>query len=529
MPKTSTAQSLQAAFKSWRLGAVTLLSLSSGLPLGIVLYVVPSWMEKEGVDIKTIGVLTLAQVPYAFKFLWSPLMDRWGVPRLGRKRGWILLGQLALAASAFALASQASAPSLGVVGALTLLFAFASASQDIAIDAYTVDTLRPEEQGLAVGARTAMYRIGMWIAGGAISFAALQVGAATVGWGVTLSGLGALFLLLSPVAIFAPEPEVQAPAPRSMREAVWEPFVGFFQKPRAMEIVAFLLLYKFADNLAVSLVRPFLLKVGYGEVDVGIASTTVGLAFTMVGTFVGGYLTTSLGVGRALWLFGILQSLPGLGYALVAASEVNRPLMYAAMALEAGASGMGTGAFSVLLIRLTQKRFSATQYALFSSVFALGRTVAGPIAGALADAIGWRDFFLFTVICGVPGLVMLQRFVPLGTRDLPEELGQPAAITGQPLTRAGLAARGLAATLAGVALGALASATLSGLKALKEGRGFSLASALERMASPAQASDWIALAEVTAFGLLVGFAAAAYLAARRGLKREGSGAPAGAS
>jgi PAT family beta-lactamase induction signal transducer AmpG len=520
--KLTTTQSLKAALKSWRLGAVTLLSLSSGLPLGIVLYVVPSWMEKSGVDIKTIGVLTLAQAPYAFKFLWSPLLDRYSLPGLGRKRGWILLGQIALALAAFALATQAGAPSVGMVGALTLLFAFASASQDIAIDAYTVDTLRPDEQGLAVGARTAMYRIGMWIAGGAISFAALKVGAGTVGWGPTLAGLGVLFLLLAPVAVFAPEPEVQAPPPKTMREAVWEPFTGFFQKPRAMEIVAFLLLYKFADNLAVSLVRPFLLQAGYGEVDVGIASTTVGLLFTMAGTFVGGYLTNSLGVGRALWLFGFLQSSAGLGYALVASTDLNRPLMYAAMALEAGASGMGTGAFSVLLIRLTQKRFSATQYALFSSVFALGRTIAGPIAGALADAIGWRDFFLFTVVCGIPGLAMLQRFVPFGTRELPESLERPEASTGAPVTRSGLLARGLAATLVGVLLGAVSSATLSGLKAVKEGKGFSLVPTFERMAAPGKVSDWIELASVLAFGLIVGFGTAAYLAARRGLKASGS-------
>ncbi|MGC4114287.1 MAG: MFS transporter [Myxococcales bacterium] len=252
--------------------------------------------------------------------------------------------------------------------------------------------------------------------------------------------------------------------------------------------------------------------------DVGIASTTVVVFFTIVGTFVGGYLTTGLGVGRALWLFGLLQSCAGLGYSLVASTGVNRPLMYAAMAFEAGMSGMGTGAFSVLLIRLTQKRFSATQYALFSSVFALGRTIAGPIAGALADAVGWRDFFLFTVVCGLPGLAMLQRFVPIGTRELPESLEQPEASTGSPLTRVGLLARGLVATLFGVALGAVSSATLTGLKALKEGKGFSLWPTFERLASPASVSDWVSFAGVLAFGLIVGFGTAAYFAARRGLR-----------
>ena len=181
MAKTSTAQSLKAALKSWRLGAVTLLSLSSGLPLGVVITAVPAFMAMAGVDIKTIGVVTLAQAPYAFKFLWSPLLDRYRLPWLGRKRGWILLGQGALCALTLALAVQADSPRIGLVAAVTLLIAFASASQDIAIDAYTVDSLLPEEQGLAVGARTAMYRVGMGAGAIAIAVAGLSVGGHKLG------------------------------------------------------------------------------------------------------------------------------------------------------------------------------------------------------------------------------------------------------------------------------------------------------------------------------------------------------------
>jgi PAT family beta-lactamase induction signal transducer AmpG len=420
-----------------------------------------------------------------------------------------------------ALAAQARAPQVALVAALTLLLAFASASQDIAIDAYTVDSLLPEEQGLAVGARTAMYRVGMWIAGViAITVAGLHLAGRPVGWGPTLAAIAVLYLALVPVTIFAPEPAVQAPPPRSMREAVWEPFVGFFSKPRALEIAAFLLLYKLADNLAVSLVRPFLVFAGFDPVDVGFASGTVGLVFTIVGTFVGGMLTTGLGLGRALWLFGLLQSLAGAGYALVAVVGVNRPLMYAAMALEAGASGMGTGAFGVLLIRLTQKRFSATQYALFSSVFALGRTIAGPIAGAIVDAVGWRDFFLFTIVCGAPGLVMLQRFVPWGARE-PIEESVPESASAQsrePVTRVGLAMRGLAAAGVGVVVGVLASSALAALKESRGGHPFALVAPAMRVLHPAMASDWIQGAGSLVFGLIVGFAVAAYVAARRGVR-----------
>lgn len=522
---TSTAQSLKAALKSWRLGAVSLLSFSSGMPLGLVVYAVPAWMAMAQVDIKTIGVITLAQAPYAFKFVWAPLLDRYRLPWLGRKRGWIVLGQLALAGLTVALAAQAGAPSVAAVGALTFLLAFASATKDIAIDGYTVDSLRPEEQGVAVGARTTMYRVGMWVAGViAISVAAWTLGTKAIGWGPTLVAVAALFVLLVPVTIFAPEPEQQAPPPRSLREAVWEPFVGFFRKPRALEIAAFLLLYKLADNLAISLVRPFLVQVGFEAVDVGFASGTVGLAFMMVGTFVGGVLTTRLGLGRALWLFGVLQSLAGLGYALVAIVGVNRPLMYAAMAFEGGASGMGTGAFGVLLLRLTQKRFSATQYALFSSVFALGRTIAGPIAGGLVDAIGWRDFFLFTIACGVPGLVMLQRFVPWGSRELRED-PEVAEAAARPISRAALAFWGLGATVAGAAFGLVASATLTALKQMRGGGAFDLLAPILHALQPQKPTDWIEGIGAAVFGLVVGFGVAAYLAARRGVAR-GAGVPA---
>jgi PAT family beta-lactamase induction signal transducer AmpG len=314
-----------------------------------------------------------------------------------------------------------------------------------------------------------------------------------------------------------------AAAPRSLREAIWEPFVGFFQKPRALEIAGFILFYKLADNLATSLVRPFLVQQGYDPFDVGIASGTIGLLFTVLGTFVGGMLTTTLGLGRALWIFGCLQALSNCGYALVASVEPNRPLMYAAMAIDAGFSGMGYGAFGVLLIRLTQKRFSATQYALFSSLFALGRTIAGPIAGATVDAIGWRDFFLFTILCAAPGLAMLQRFAPWAMRELPQEpadTAEPAA--GSPVTRMGLLLRGLAGCSAGVVAGLCAAALLAALKGVREGRGFHLLAALQGTLSPSSIGGWLDVAAASALGLLLGIAVAAWVAARRGLVRSAS-------
>lgn len=499
--------------RSWRLGAVALLSLSSGLPLGLVLTAVPAWLGFAGIDIKTIGVVTLAQAPYVFKFLWAPLLDRYA-PGLGRRRGWIVVTQLALAGATGLLAATATEPRVGMIAALTLLIAFASATQDIAIDAYAVEALRPEEQGLAVGARIALYRAAMWIAGNiAITLAP------SLGWNWTLAMQAGIYLALLPATLFAPEPEVPAMPPRTLREAVWAPFVGFFRQPRALEIAAFVILYKLADNLAGALVRPFLAQAGYSPVDVGIASGTIGLVGTLVGTFAGGVLTNRLGVGRALWVFGFLQAISNVGYALVASAPPSRPLLYAAMAVESGTSGMGTGAFMVLLMRLTEKRFSATQYALLSSLFALGRTLSGPPAGALADALGWREFFLLTIPCALPGLAMLQRFVPFGARELPraDAFGPPRLLA--PLGRGGLAGRALAGVAAGVAVGFAGTVLLASLRLLRAEPALSLRAAMARAAgaitSPVTTSDWLDAVGTLTFGLLAGAAVAAYAAARR--------------
>ena len=519
--KPTRLQSFAAAASSWRIGAVTLLSLSSGMPLGLVLTSVPAWMAMVGVDIKTIGVITLAQAPYAFKFLWSPLMDRFPLPFLGRKRGWILLAQVALFLSTLALAFLGEKPSVTMVAALTVLVAFASATQDIAIDAYTVESLRPEEQGLAVGARIAAYRAGMWIAGHiAITLAAVQIGGRTVGWSAMLMLQAVLYLLLAPVTVFAPEPEAPPRPPKTMREAVWEPFVGFFRQHRALEIAAFLVLYKLGDNLATALIRPFFLQKGYDPIDVGAASGTVGLVATMLGTFLGGLYTSSAGVGRALWLFGILQAVAHTGYAVVAQAEVNRWLMYGAMGLEASTSGMATGAFSVFLLRLTQKKFSATQFALFSSIFALGRTIAGPPAGAIVAAIGWRDFFLLTFPLALPGLVMLHRFVPWGTREVaaqPDEAAAPA-LHGTPVSTAGLLVRGLLGVVGGTAFALLGNATLGALKLMKDGKPFDLLAPLIASLSPEKTADFLTVIGCGVFGLIAGFGVAAYVAARRGIE-----------
>jgi PAT family beta-lactamase induction signal transducer AmpG len=211
---------------------------------------------------------------------------------------------------------------------------------------------------------------------------------------------------------------VQPTPPQSLRDAVWLPLAGMFRRSRALEILAFVVLYKLGDQLTQSLTRPFLIDMGYDAVHRGIALATLSVILTVAGTFAGGLVTTAVGLGRALWIFGGLQIFSNAGYFLLSVLDgPNLVAMYGATGFEVFTSGLGMGAFGVLLLRLTEKRFSATQYALFSSLFALPRVVAGPITGFTVAAIGWPAFFLLTMVLGVPGLMMLARFVPIGVRE----------------------------------------------------------------------------------------------------------------
>jgi PAT family beta-lactamase induction signal transducer AmpG len=511
--RPSGLSALVAAMRSWRTASVALLSFSSGLPLGLVWYAIPDWMRSIGVDLRVVGLFTLAQAPWAFKVLWSPLMDRYVPAFWGRRRGWIAVCQVALAALGIVLAGVGHEPeAIWVVGAIGFAIAIASASQDIAYNAYMVDVLRPEEQGVASGANVGVYRLAMLVSGGA----AISL-AARIGWPAVNVLLAVVYLPLLLITKWAPEPEVKTVPPRSLREAIWEPFLGFLGKPRAIEILAFVFLYKIADQLAQSLTRPFLIDMGYNADQRGIALATISAFATVGGAAIGGAITTVIGLGHALWLFGILQIGSNVGYFLLAGlSAVNPPAMYAAAAFELGTSGLGTGAYSVLLLRITQKRFSATQYALFSSLFAVPRILAGPIAGATVVAIGWQVFYLATMVLGIPGLLMLARFVPPGVREPAFDAeAEPPPRPGRSLERSQLIARGVAGGAAiGVATLAIAAllTALEGLRATPPT--FNYLAALSTTAFPATIGLWLQLVGIAAFAIIGGLFVAAWSAAR---------------
>jgi MFS transporter, PAT family, beta-lactamase induction signal transducer AmpG len=502
-------------FRSWRLASVALQSFASGLPLGLVWIAIPTWMTQAGVDIKVVGLFTLAQVPWTFKFLWSPLMDRYPPPFMGRKRGWIFVAQVALLGLGLWLAAVSDRPdAVWVIGMLTLAIGLAAATQDIAIDAYAVEVLRKEEQGAAVGARTAMYRAAMFASGGvAITLASPPY------WPGSWKGVNYLMALcwipLLVVTWRSPEPETVPDPPRSLRQAVWEPFLDFLAQHRALEILAFVILYKLSDNLTQALTRPFLVQVGFSPADVGVVTGTIALVATLVGTFLGGLLTNSLGLGRALWIFGFFQIFSNLGYALVAHVGANKPVMYAAVAFELGSTGLGSGAFGVLLLRLTQKRFSATQFALLSSLFSISRVLAGPPAGLLADALGWRDFFVLTLVTGIPGLLMLRRFVPWSVREPEFHVAAPAQ--GEPLSRAQLLLRVALGGAAAFAIGLLTMAALWGIRSYRARHGFNFLHHIGLILQPDSLGAWTTLIGILAAALSVALMTAATLVARRGL------------
>ncbi len=526
--KVGTLRSLAVALSSWRTASVVLLSFSSGMPLGLVWIAIPDWMRSAGIDIRFIGLFTLAQMPWTFNVLWAPLMDRFRLPLLGRRRGWAALAQIVLAIGTLLLAGVGDHPDTPWVAlALALAIAFAAASQDIAIDAYAIDVLNRDEQGVAVGARIAFYRIAMLVAGSwSIPLAA------SFGWGVVCIGLGLLYLPMLLITIFAPEPQQQFEDPKSMKEAIWFPFLGFLRRHRALEILIFVLLFKFGDNFAQALLRPFLNDMGYTALQRGAHLGNISLVMTLTGAIAGSAATNVIGLGPALWIFGTLQMFSNLGYVLLANIDPNPQLMYVAMGFETLTQGLGTGAFSILLFRLTQKRFSATQYALFSTLFGLGRIVSGPVAGFTVDAVGWSSFFLLTIPLGLPGMLMLWRFVPFGVRD-PEfdpetetEARQEVETLGpenaKSLQTGQLAARGASVGLAAGAFGASLIALLATLKEMRAEpeTGFRYLHHLLDLVSPTTIFDGLQLFSLAAFMTVCGLLGAAVTAARRGAGRD---------
>lgn len=391
------------------------LGFASGLPLALSTGTLQAWLTVEGVELKTLGWLTLLGLPYTYKFLWSPLLDRYHVPGLGgwggRRRGWMVVLLLAMAATLFAMSMQtpnSSNDSLWGIAALAFALVMLSASFDIVFDAWRAESLTAAQRGLGAAWSVIGYRLAMLTSGGlALMLADLYLGFAGV------YRLMAVFcLLLALTAMAAPQPTTVT-APRSLVAAVIEPFKEFFGRGGAVLILVTIILYKLGDAFAGSLSTAFLIRgAGFTPAEVGAVNKGMGLLATLVGGLAGGLLMSRISLWKALLIFGLLQAITNLGFWWLAAFPPSLAGMTAVVLLENLAGGMGTAAFVALLMALCDVRFTATQFALLSALASIGRVVVGPVAGVTATDWGWANFFLLSTAAALPGLVMLFAIKP---------------------------------------------------------------------------------------------------------------------
>ena len=391
-------------FQQPKSAILLILGFASGLPLALTSGTLQAWMTVENIDLKTIGFFSLVGQAYVFKFLWSPVMDRYTPPFLGRRRGWLVMTQVLLLLAIVAMGFLEPSSQLRWMAALAVVIAFCSASQDIVFDAWKTDVLPAEERGTGAAISVLGYRLGMLVSGGL----ALWLADRYLGWQGMYWLMAALLIPCIIATLLAPEPSNVIPVPRSLEQAVAEPLRDFFGRNNAWLILLLIVLYKLGDAFAMSLTTTFLIRgVGFDAGEVGVVNKTLGLFATIVGALYGGVLMQRLSLFRALLIFGILQGISNAGYWLLSITDKHMISMAAAVFFENLCGGMGTAAFVALLMTLCNKSFSATQFALLSALSAVGRVYVGPIAGWFVEAHGWPTFYLFSVIAAVPGILLL--------------------------------------------------------------------------------------------------------------------------
>lgn len=386
-----------------RILAIFILGFSSGLPIGLTGSLLQAWYTVAGVGIVSIGVLTLVGQPYVYKFLWAPLLDRYTPPFLGRRRGWIIITQLLLTVSIAGMAFLSPQATPWTLAFLALFVSISSATQDTAYNAYATDLLKPNERGLGASVLTTSYRIAALFSGGIT-----LVMADKIGWQATYLIMAALMTLEMIATYFGPEPQTIVNTPTSLTQAVVEPFKEFLSRRYAIAILLFIVLYKLSDAFALSLTTSFLIRgLGFSLTDVGIIYKGVGLVAMLLGAFAGGFCMSRISLYRALLLFGILQGLSNAMFMILAIVGKNFTFMAISIFIESFCSGLGTVAFLACLMGICDVRYTATQFALLSALAAIGRVFVGPFAGTMVEHLGWTQFFLWSVLLAVPGLLLL--------------------------------------------------------------------------------------------------------------------------
>lgn len=408
--------------KSWfsylngRTVSILFLGFSSGLPLYTLIYLMQAWLATAGLDVKALGLFGLMTFPYTFKFLWAPLMDRYSIGKLGRRRGWMALTQLALFFVIGGIGMFDPKQELTLIVLAVAVIAFLSASQDVVIDAYRREILAEEEQGLGAAIIVNAYK-----AASLIPSALGLVLADTMAWQSVFWIVAAFMLPGFICTLLAKEPAVYGAPPKNLQEAIVLPFREFILRDglkQAIIIILFVLLYKIGDTMATALSTKFFLDIGFTTKQIGLAANATGWWASLAGGAVGGIWMIKLGINRALWVFGVLQAIAILGFAWLAQVGPDPLVLSAVFGFEAFASlGLGSAALVAFMSRATDPRYTATQYALFSSLAAVPRTFINASVGYIVAETGWFWFFMVCFMLAFPAMLMLPKIAPWNSRD----------------------------------------------------------------------------------------------------------------
>ena len=412
----NTVKSLLQVFGSRKMAALILLGFSSGLPLFLTSKTLQAWMTVENVDLTAIGLFSLVGVPYSLKFLWSPLLDWFTLPFLGRRRGWLIAIQIGLLIALACMALQQPKQALQLLAINAVAIAFLSATQDIAADAYRTDILEQLEMGAGAAVFVLGYRIALLLTGSLALILADIIPWSSV---YLLMAVGMVVGIIA--TVFAPEPKEISP-PESLSAAVILPFREFIQRQGVVQAILtllFIVLYKLGDSFVNNMSTSFLLKTGFSQTDIGAIQGGMGLIATIVGILAGGAFLSKIGLNRSLWVFGALQAVSNLAYLLLAQVGKNYQVLLLTINIENFCAGLGTAAFVAFLMNMCNQRYSATQYALLSSFMAVSRDILVAPAGSLAKSTGWPLFFVISIVAAIPGLLLLPLFAPWNSKPLP--------------------------------------------------------------------------------------------------------------
>ena len=392
---------LRDILASRKLLVIMALGAASGFPNQITESALQAWLKDGGLSNTSIGLLSYVSLPYLLKFLWAPLIDRFPLPFLGRRRGWMLAIQVALAASIAAFAFQDPARSLGSVAVTALVIVFFSASQDIVIDAWRTDVSLPQERGLAAAANNMGYRACAWAA-----FAVALVLADAFGWRLAFLALAGVMAAFALATWAAPEPQRPAAPPSTLLQSVVDPLRQLLGSPGALGLIALIVLFKVGNALALKLYTPFLMDIGFTKTEIGLVAKAVLTTSAIVGGVLGGLWMVRLGLVRAMLLFGLLQTVTMLAFSVLAAAGHSFPLLIAATAVENLSGAMGNIAEVALIMAMCSARYSAFQYSVLSVLALMPRYLLGYPAGWLADHAGWVDYYIVACLLGLPGLAL---------------------------------------------------------------------------------------------------------------------------